>query len=534
MDVTATGGDSRSRFRMRFGGLLACAAAAVVAFAAPPVFGFFEKGGVTGLGARPLGMGGAFTAVCDETSAVYWNPAGLGQLTRAELSGMGAAVHNGKIFNFFGSAAWPVTDDGMLGLSWERKAFDSPGGEKEDVFFLSFGTAMSERRTFYSGLNLKFLSASSSFPDVGGSGFGVDWGFLVRLPMPKFGKELRIGVSFLDLNTRIKEKDKQTDVGGTIVTYEGDTQEVTPLVRAGIAYKFERWMTIAVDMEHLRDNSTSDPVNTKVRAGTESWFFDGVLGIRLGYVGFGTLPGRYSAGTSYRADDWEVDYAYLGHPADLGDNHRATFSLRFGRVLSGGVKPATPLGLKAKGKDGEVELMWTPNPEPMVGAYDIYVATSPGGVSRKVNTVGLSSARVIGLENGRTYYFAVTSLTNTQPPLVSDRSLEVPATPLGGEMTAPEIGSPMQEGEITVNWRETEGDIAGYNVYVSTEAGRGHALFNPKPVKATMVQIRDIAGRAIVAGERYFLYVRSVSRSQPPVEGPPSAEQTFIAVPRQY
>ena len=31
----------------------------------------------TGVGARPMGMGGAFTALCEDVHAVYWNPAGL-------------------------------------------------------------------------------------------------------------------------------------------------------------------------------------------------------------------------------------------------------------------------------------------------------------------------------------------------------------------------------------------------------------------------------------------------------------------------
>ena len=40
-----------------------------------------------GLGARAMGMGGAFLAVADDYSALYWNPAGLAQIHRIELFG---------------------------------------------------------------------------------------------------------------------------------------------------------------------------------------------------------------------------------------------------------------------------------------------------------------------------------------------------------------------------------------------------------------------------------------------------------------
>ncbi len=39
-----------------------------------------------GVGARALGMGGAYSAVANDYSAIYWNPAGLAQMTRAEFS----------------------------------------------------------------------------------------------------------------------------------------------------------------------------------------------------------------------------------------------------------------------------------------------------------------------------------------------------------------------------------------------------------------------------------------------------------------
>ena len=46
-----------------------------------------------GQGARALGMGGAFIAVADDATAASWNPAGLVQLERPEVSIVGGAFH---------------------------------------------------------------------------------------------------------------------------------------------------------------------------------------------------------------------------------------------------------------------------------------------------------------------------------------------------------------------------------------------------------------------------------------------------------
>ena len=47
---------------------------------------------ITGAGARALGMGGAFIGVADDATAIVWNPAGLTQLERMEVSVVGRYV----------------------------------------------------------------------------------------------------------------------------------------------------------------------------------------------------------------------------------------------------------------------------------------------------------------------------------------------------------------------------------------------------------------------------------------------------------
>ncbi|MFC1478103.1 UPF0164 family protein [Candidatus Margulisiibacteriota bacterium] len=48
-------------------------------------YGFQNMRGLAGV--RAIGMGGAFTAVANDSSAIYWNPAGLSKIKRTEING---------------------------------------------------------------------------------------------------------------------------------------------------------------------------------------------------------------------------------------------------------------------------------------------------------------------------------------------------------------------------------------------------------------------------------------------------------------
>jgi hypothetical protein len=79
-----------------------------------------------GQGARALGMGGAFIGIADDATAISWNPAGLGQLDRPELSGVG---------KFTGSKlSWDPTTVTQYGYTETFKS------TSESHFVLNFGS----------------------------------------------------------------------------------------------------------------------------------------------------------------------------------------------------------------------------------------------------------------------------------------------------------------------------------------------------------------------------------------------------------
>jgi hypothetical protein len=104
-----------------------CVCLAVVGTAAPAGAQVFES-----VGTRALGMGGAFVAVADDVTAVYWNPAGLafGGLVDAALqrTSTGSPVGQGGVPAAAGGSRASTTMVAFaipsLGVSYLRTRFD--------------------------------------------------------------------------------------------------------------------------------------------------------------------------------------------------------------------------------------------------------------------------------------------------------------------------------------------------------------------------------------------------------------------------
>lgn len=82
-----------------------------------------------GAGARSTAMGDAFVGIADDVNAVYYNPAGLGYLERAEITAMRTQWFQGMNYDF-GAMIFPLTE-GSLGLSISTLKADDL--EKRDV-----------------------------------------------------------------------------------------------------------------------------------------------------------------------------------------------------------------------------------------------------------------------------------------------------------------------------------------------------------------------------------------------------------------
>ncbi|MEF3280905.1 MAG: PorV/PorQ family protein [Elusimicrobiota bacterium] len=80
-----------------------------------------------GVGARALGMGGAFFAISDDATASYWNPAALSLVERKEFSFMQAQMFEQTTLNFIGYVQ-PTASKGTFGIFMDQ--MNSGGFEK--------------------------------------------------------------------------------------------------------------------------------------------------------------------------------------------------------------------------------------------------------------------------------------------------------------------------------------------------------------------------------------------------------------------
>jgi hypothetical protein len=180
-----------------------------------------------GIGARALAMGGAFVAVCDDATAMVWNPAGLAQLDDTRIAGMSTDLYGLGITHQFVGATTSFANLG-IGLGWERSSIDGQSVEAggglgesftwvENAIIGSLATNVMDVAMV--GANVKYYMADSGLGDAA-SGFGFDLGLLVSL-----GDMFVIGVNAIDL------------AGSTVEWDSGATDVINGLYKAGLAMK---------------------------------------------------------------------------------------------------------------------------------------------------------------------------------------------------------------------------------------------------------------------------------------------------------
>ena len=284
----------------------------------------------TDVGARAIAMGGAFSAVGADATAVRWNPAAIAALQRQEVSAAYADRFGLGLGESYLSYVLPVTDTHALGLDYFHRGYDDFSGglglqSGHNLLSVAYGyrNSMQRLRPYVGntsvGAAAKYVSLGAELDGrsvISASGVGFDLGLLVPLP-----HRLRFGFAV-------------QDVGGTSVEHDSGRNEklYDSRWRAGLAYKPVDGLTVAAD------------VDDHLRLGAEYWL-RGLLALRAGLRSERDSPDSradattptFGFGVKYRYA--QLDYAYERHPV-LDATHYTSVSLSYNpRVIT--IKDAT-------------------------------------------------------------------------------------------------------------------------------------------------------------------------------------------------
>jgi len=279
-----------------------------------------------GIGARALAMGGAFVAVCDDSTAMVWNPAGLAQLSDTRLAGMSTDLYGLGITHQFVGATTSFANLG-IGLGWERASIDGQlvdadgglGGAftwVENAIIGSLATNVMD--IAMAGANVKYYMADSGLGDSA-TGFGFDLGLLVNL-----GDMFVIGVNAMDL------------AGSTVEWDGGATDIVNGLYKAGLALNLaDNKFVLAADVD-FDGSSLGD-----THVGMEFQLID-ELALRGGVVLTNDFQDYYlTVGAGINVAGLYVDAAYILEET-LGNTLVLSAEFSLGGLL--GEEPAEEVG----------------------------------------------------------------------------------------------------------------------------------------------------------------------------------------------
>ncbi len=281
-----------------------------------------------GVGARAAGMGEAYTAIADDASATYWNPAGMAAANRRQF----IFQHNewfGNINYEYLGYAHPLERGGTVGGSLTyldkgdipRTTYSNPFGaglgsyEAQD-FAGSVSYAASYRSDIDWGVTAKLIR--QEIDDASATSFAVDGGVLYRTPY----QGLTLGAALLNL--------------GTAAKFDERKEQLPLMFKAGAAYRLQDVpLTFASDLVLLRGDQSS------FRLGAE-YTFNRLIDIRAGYNSANDADNGWGCGFGINLDDLEINYAYVPY-GDLGNTHRIDSVFTFGAPVREEAPAPAPL-----------------------------------------------------------------------------------------------------------------------------------------------------------------------------------------------
>jgi len=250
-------------------------------------------------GARSLAMGNAYTALSDESIAIFYNPAGLARINQFHLKASRQNLFGvSDLYSDMISIALPTP---VLRTGFAFQKINLVDAYSEQIVYLSSaGIIKPNQIPIRFGFSLKYESAKVE--NYSGAKnpkeFDLDMGVIVD-----FNENLFFGYSAKN----ILEPEFE---------FISDRDKLNITQSLGLCYKWRG------AVHFLADRVWTD-IDSQWNFGSEIWFFD-VFAARLGL-----FNESLTAGFGLRTKMWSVDSAVLSHE-ELGSTYRISIGFKYG------------------------------------------------------------------------------------------------------------------------------------------------------------------------------------------------------------
>lgn len=272
-----------------------------------------------GAGARAGALGGAYSAMADDPTALYWNPASLTQIQGSQASFMHALYIESSFFDHL-AYAHSFQDAGTLGLGLQY--FSAGSIPQTDETGSESGTFTPNDLAVSLGYGLKF-------ENLGGLSLGVN-AKLIQSKIIDSANTAALDLGALSpafIDEKIKLGFSVSNLGGQIKF--GSTSESLPLmIRLGSSLKILDSWSASLDLEAPQSDKTSVALGSEYRLDLSAHqvaLRAGLNSKTLGEIGGFT---GFAFGLGWKASRLSIDYA-IAPLGDLGMNHRASIGVKF-------------------------------------------------------------------------------------------------------------------------------------------------------------------------------------------------------------
>lgn len=280
-----------------------------------------------GVGGRAEAMGEAFSAVVDDASAMYWNPAALTRVPHRSVVLMHAAGIDKSYFDY-GAFAQNLGRWGSVGVGLQ---YFSAGKltETDDVSGADVGTF--SPYDLAASIGYAYTWSSSSAPAfLAGTSFGLTFKHIeskilgsaqtqavdIGLLSPTFFKEkVRLAFSAVNMGGEMK--------------FDQESATLPMAFRFGASCRLYDRLLTAMDVALPKDNAPYVALGNEVSLfSAPTWRLDARFGLNTRTIGDVEGLHGISMGLGWGVSRMNFDYAFLPF-GSLGNVHRLSLSSRF-------------------------------------------------------------------------------------------------------------------------------------------------------------------------------------------------------------